>query len=206
MNKPNTKGEIVEAALDLFSVYGYGATSISQIAEKVGIKKASLYSHFSSKQDILANLIDFVEKEYEERSLFSTVDWSDTAFVSSMVDGITPEKMVAQVKGQINYIVNDSHLKRVRKMLVIEQFQNEELSKIQGEHNYTNVLSFYTNYMKTLISAGVLRSFDPEIMAAQFASPITIWISVLDREPDRQEEIMEMLERHIRQFLDVYKV
>ena len=53
MEKGNTKEQIIETALDLFSVYGYEATSISQIADAVGIYKASLYSHFANKQEIL---------------------------------------------------------------------------------------------------------------------------------------------------------
>ena len=55
--KRNTKREILNAALDLFSVHGYEATSTAQIADAVGIRKASLYSHFSSKQEILDELI-----------------------------------------------------------------------------------------------------------------------------------------------------
>ena len=47
MERGNTKQEILNAALDLFSVQGFEATSISQIANAVGIRKASLYSHFS---------------------------------------------------------------------------------------------------------------------------------------------------------------
>ena len=38
----------MEAALDLFSVQGFEATSISQITNSVGIRKASLYSHFEN--------------------------------------------------------------------------------------------------------------------------------------------------------------
>lgn len=51
--KGSTKQEILDAALELFSVQGYEATSISQLAEAVGIRKASLYSHFENKQAIL---------------------------------------------------------------------------------------------------------------------------------------------------------
>ena len=50
MERGNTKQEILEAALELFSVQGFEATSISQIASAVGIRKASLYSHFENKQ------------------------------------------------------------------------------------------------------------------------------------------------------------
>ena len=57
MDRGNTKQEILEASLDLFSVQGFEATSISQIAGAVGIRKASLYSHFESKQAILDALV-----------------------------------------------------------------------------------------------------------------------------------------------------
>ena len=58
MEKGNTKDQILEVALDLFSVRGYEATSISQIADAVGLRKASLYSHFANKQDILDTLVE----------------------------------------------------------------------------------------------------------------------------------------------------
>ena len=57
MDRGNTKQEILEASLDLFSVYGFEATSVSQIADAVGIRKASLYSHFENKQSILNDLV-----------------------------------------------------------------------------------------------------------------------------------------------------
>ena len=41
MERGRTKYEILDAALTLFSTGGYEATSISQIAEAVGIRKAS---------------------------------------------------------------------------------------------------------------------------------------------------------------------
>ena len=53
MDRGNTKQEILDAALELFSVQGFEATSIAQIAGAVGIRKASLYSHFENKQAIL---------------------------------------------------------------------------------------------------------------------------------------------------------
>lgn len=39
MEKNNTKQEILDTALELFSVQGFEATSISQIADAVGIRK-----------------------------------------------------------------------------------------------------------------------------------------------------------------------
>lgn len=40
---------IIEAAIDHFAVRGYDGASLSDIADAVGIRKASLYAHFDSK-------------------------------------------------------------------------------------------------------------------------------------------------------------
>jgi len=52
----NTRQRILDIALDLFITQGYDATSIRQIAERLGFSKASIYYHFASKQDILMAL------------------------------------------------------------------------------------------------------------------------------------------------------
>ena len=75
MDRGNTKREILEASLDLFSVQGFEATSISQIASAVGIRKASLYSHFENKQAILDALVKDVLEQYAEHSIFAKADW-----------------------------------------------------------------------------------------------------------------------------------
>ena len=64
MVRGNTKQEILDAALELFSLQGFEATSISQIAGAVGIRKASLYSHFESKQAILDAIVKEVQPAY----------------------------------------------------------------------------------------------------------------------------------------------
>ena len=65
MEKGNTKQGILEAALELFSVQGFEASPISQIASAVGIRKASLYSHYESKQAILDALVKNVLNSME---------------------------------------------------------------------------------------------------------------------------------------------
>jgi len=49
--------EVLDAAGELFTTRGYAATSTRQIAEAVGIRQASLYHHFSTKDDILEALL-----------------------------------------------------------------------------------------------------------------------------------------------------
>jgi AcrR family transcriptional regulator len=51
------KGRIVAAALKLFACAGYNAVSVRDIAREVGIRDASIYSHFESKDAILEAII-----------------------------------------------------------------------------------------------------------------------------------------------------
>lgn len=201
MDRGNTKQEILKASLELFSVQGFEATSVSQIANAVGIRKASLYSHFENKQAILDALVEDVLEQYGEHSIIARADWENDP------DNLprTPNAAVQRILGQIRYILHDTPISRARKMLVIEQFQDPELAKLQTKQNYTDVLRYFTGLIRQLIRQGVLAADDPEIMASQFCLPISVWINLCDREPERETEVLELVSRHIRQFFRVYQ-
>ena len=204
MDRGNTKQEILEAALDLFSVQGFEATSLSQIADAVGIRKASLYSHFENKQAILDALVRDVLDRYAQRCIFAKTDW-DKYEDAEEEPALTLDSAAQMIMGQIRYILHDPHISRARKMLVMEQFQNPELAKLQTKQNYTDVMRYFTGLVKCLIRSGVLIGDDSEIMAAQLCLPISVWINLCDREPNREPEVMELVSRHIRQFFRVYQ-
>ena len=204
MDRGNTKQEILEAALDLFSVQGFEATSISQIASAVGIRKASLYSHFKSKQAILDALVKDVLDQYAEHSIFAKTDW-DKYDDADNTQVLTPDGAAQMILGQIRYILHDPHISKARKMLVMEQFQNPELARLQTKQNYSDVIHYFTGLMNDLIRHGVLIEDDPEIMAAQLCLPISTWINLCDREPERETEVMELVSKHIQQFFRLYR-
>ena len=51
------RDEILDAAAELFTTIGYAGTSTRRIADAVGMRQASLYHHFATKDDILAALL-----------------------------------------------------------------------------------------------------------------------------------------------------
>ena len=57
--KSKTKERIFDIAINLFAQNGFDATSMREIAEGVGIKKASLYSHYKSKDEILVEILKY---------------------------------------------------------------------------------------------------------------------------------------------------
>lgn len=201
MQKGSTRQQIMDAALELFSVQGFEATSVSQIADAVGIRKASLYSHFESKQAILEALVKDVLEEYDRRSIFAQVNWEEDAGNLPR----TADDAVRMIQGQMDYILHDRVISRARRMLVIEQFRNTELARLQTRQNYTDVLQYGTGLVRQLIRRGVLAGDDADIMAAQLCLPISVWINLCDREPEREAEVMELVQRHIRQFFRLYE-
>lgn len=61
-----TKQEILEHALALFMKKGYEGASMSDLAAATGIKKASLYAHYSGKEEIFSAVFTGVVEEYRE--------------------------------------------------------------------------------------------------------------------------------------------
>ena len=203
MKKGNTKQEILLAALDLFSVKGYEGTSISEIAQKVGIKKATMYSHFTSKQEILDELVKTVFEEYNKHTIFKNTNFEEMFDLDSN-DVIDVNVVIEKVLKHVSYIIHSSVISKSRKMLLIEQFQNETLSELQTKQNYTDVLNYFTSLFEYLIVKDKLKAYDPEIMAASFAFTISVWINLVDRSPEKEDEVNSLITRHITQFFKVY--
>ena len=203
--KNGTKQEIIEISLDLFSTRGFEATSVSQIAEAVGIRKASLYSHFKSKQEILDEIVKTIDEQYERHSLFARADWNNTGFTDGK-ENLSPDDVAKMIIGQFRFIIHDSHISHARKMLTIEQFGNRQLAEMQTKRNYPDVMRFFEGFTGFLIKNGKLNNGDEEAMAAQLCLPVSVWINLCDREPEREDEIVKLIEKHVKQFFETYKV
>lgn len=52
------KNMIIAASAELFAKKGYRATSLDEVAEKLGVKKSSFYHYINSKEDVLMAIFD----------------------------------------------------------------------------------------------------------------------------------------------------
>lgn len=67
MSKVN-KEEIIAALLTLSSEYGLSRVSMSMVADKVGIKKPSLYNHFASKEELVEAAYRYLRERAKEQN------------------------------------------------------------------------------------------------------------------------------------------
>jgi len=58
------KTDILAVAGDLFSERGYHATSMRELAETLGLRSASLYTHIASKEEILWEIVNQVADQF----------------------------------------------------------------------------------------------------------------------------------------------
>jgi hypothetical protein len=85
-------------------------------------------------------------------------------------------------------------------MPTIEQFRDSDLSQLYTKQYADDPLSYQSAMLTMLCLEGVLRQEDADIMALQFYAPLYMLLTLCDRQPEREAEALQLLERHIRQF------
>jgi AcrR family transcriptional regulator len=59
--KGESRGRVLEAALELFSEHGVSGTSLQMIADRLGVTKAAVYHQFPSKSEIVVGVLSPVK-------------------------------------------------------------------------------------------------------------------------------------------------
>lgn len=67
----NRDEAVMEAAISVMSERGYAGTSIQEVADRVGVLKGSLYHYFSSKEELLARILE--ESHAESREIATRI-------------------------------------------------------------------------------------------------------------------------------------
>ena len=70
------KKEIIMATLELAANKGLGNVSMNMIADKVGIKKPSLYNHFASKEELVEAMYQFLREEAKKNANVGAIDYT----------------------------------------------------------------------------------------------------------------------------------
>ena len=79
-----SRGQILDAALKLFSHRGYGATSVRDIAEEAGVSKGNVYHHFEDKEAIFRELLN---------QYFGAMSSPEFPFNRALASGNFPENL-----------------------------------------------------------------------------------------------------------------
>ncbi|MEL7623896.1 MAG: TetR/AcrR family transcriptional regulator [Clostridiales bacterium] len=198
----DTKEVILTVALKLFSEKGYDGVGIRDISKEIGIRESALYKHYSGKQDIFDSILKDIERRYQEEvSTFIPPE--------SMANILSGENDVREELFRISFTMFQFYLKteygsQLRRMLTMEQYRTSEASKFFRELIIDKGLDYISGLFTDLINTGVYVDADPMVMALQFYSPLYLLLSKYDNQPDKYEEALSFLEKHITTFNKTY--
>lgn len=189
MSAENTKQKIMIEALKLFSQYGYEAVSVDQIAKAVGIKAPSLYKHYKSKQDIFDSILAKMEQFDEERAKEFDVPEGTIEQMPEKYKTTQIHQAIAFSNAQFIYWTEDEFASCFRKMLILEQFRNEEMSRLYHRYICFSPLDYVSDLLFSLGFA------DYQELAVEFFAPMFLLYSVYDGSTNK-EEIKKLLKNH----------
>ena len=88
----------------------------------------------------------------------------------------------------------------------MEQFRSERIGQLATKHNLTGVQGMYCRIFREMMDAGVLRREDPMLLALQYIAPVSLLIQLIDREPEREAEVLDRINDHLGHFAGEYGV
>ena len=200
----STKKRILDEALTLFSEKGYANVFVADIAGAVGIKAPSLYKHYKSKQDIFNAILEEMKASYDKQAQSLNMNGNNATADAMVFSDVSEDGLVQMGVGLFMYFLHDEYAQKFRKMLTIEQFHNSELAEMFTKQYADEPLNYQSAMFSMLCADGVLKEFNPDVMALQFYAPIYMILTICDRQPQREGELVTLLENHIRQFSKIY--
>lgn len=85
--KELTSNQLIEAAFELFSEHGLEKTSLGMIAKKVGMTKPSIYYHFSTKEELISQVFEYIFRDHYFSSYFQSDSIVKDNFVQTLYLG-----------------------------------------------------------------------------------------------------------------------
>ncbi|MCL1806069.1 MAG: TetR/AcrR family transcriptional regulator [Oscillospiraceae bacterium] len=205
MKKRDTKQTILDQALELFSTSGYDGVTVADIAAAVGIKAASLYKHYKSKQDIFDSILAKAAEGYQEQAAQLGLDGQNIESDSPRYADMGLETLIQTGISLFLYFLRDQTARKLRRLLTIEQYKNPAASGLFTDQYINAPLAYQGALFKTFIGQGFFNDLDGDVAAAHFYAPIYLMLCLCDNCPEREPEAVGFIQRHITQFESLYR-
>lgn len=192
------KKEIIMATLELAANKGLGNVSMNMIADKVGIKKPSLYNHFSSKEELVEVMYQFLREEAKKTANIGAIDY--TTFFA----GKSALEVLRMMVGGYFNMNQQEHMMNFYKVIYSERSINPLAAKIVVEETDKMILAtkqlFYAMEVHKL-----LHFKNPDMTAVSFAMTIH---GLMDYELDQCSNKLDqsLLDDYLKWFCEEYAV
>ena len=188
------KKEIIMATLELTANKGLGNVSMNMIADKVGIKKPSLYNHFASKEELVETMYQFLREEAKKNANVGAIDYT------AIFAGKSALKILKMMVGGYFNMNQQEHMLNFYKVIYSERSLNPMAAKIVAEE--TDKMIIATKQLFYAMEVHKLLHFtNPDMSAVSFAMTIH---GLMDYELDQKygydEAPKNLLDEYLKWF------
>jgi AcrR family transcriptional regulator len=162
------KEEIIYATLELAAESGMKGVSMSQIADRVGIKAPSLYNHFKSKDEIIHEMYTFLRQRAQngsEASAPADIDYAKLFEKKSL------EEILLGSLSAYMVIVSDKYMLQFFKVLYSERATNPVAAGIIVEETDRMIMQS-KNMFYALAVHGKIKNDDVDTAAMTYSLTI----------------------------------
>jgi AcrR family transcriptional regulator len=157
--KEDRPGEIVAAALAVFSEKGFAAAKLDEIARRAGVSKGALYLYYETKEDIF-------------HAVVKTAVAPNLDLVRDRVEGF-PDGFGAllELLPAMAQMLSVSPIAGIGKMVIGEGRNFPELARYWHDDLVAPMLALMGGRIAAAQASGEVRPGDPRLFAAQIVSP-----------------------------------
>lgn len=159
----STREKILETAIELFSKHSFSDVSVRDITRAVGIKESSLYNHFSSKQQILDEIFNYLDREFSGMNIPE-----DEA--ARLIEGMDPEQFMDMCILNFKMYFGKPKLMKIWRIVSIERFRNARANEFFIKNLVDYPLLYQSNVFGAMIKKGSITNTDPNVLARAFYS------------------------------------
>lgn len=206
----NTKEKIFDVSLDLFSKKGYDSVSLREIADEVGIKKSSIYSHYPSKEAILMDIFQYFTNLFEYDELLNSEEYMLSNDNEMLLEN--PELFYHMGSEAIKHMLSQERNLKIWKLIFIQMHYNEEIRIFFQNEILIKPLLFWNGFFTILKEQGVIRKdCNPKLLAKEYYSfPIYLLLEIFAKYDDIPQGCLEIFfeeaEEHAKFLLESVKV
>ncbi|WP_082127125.1 TetR/AcrR family transcriptional regulator [Allosalinactinospora lopnorensis] len=187
-----TRRRLFEAAVTLISEHGYGATTVSQIAERAGVAKGTVYYNFSGKTELYTALMEWGVSRLAEH-------------MRAPVSGPPSTALAEVLRAELAFIGTHEALAR---LLVTETWQTGQAWHATVQQIRNEAIGVISGLLDDLVARGELpEDLDTGVAgSALFGMVLTVALDWRTLQPERPlEEIHATVRALLAGFLAAHR-
>ena len=155
------RGELLDAALDLFLEHGFELTTIEMVAARINMTKRTVYARYPDKASLFGAAVQrAIERQIVPQNVLEDFDEGDLA-----------ETLASIARLRIGQVMTPNGL-RLQRIINTESYRFPEIFTANLEQSARPVIDFVAGLLDRAIAAGQISPTDSGLAASAFMSMV----------------------------------